>query len=383
MRYTLKQLVLSFIVLLSTQAHAEQVGLSQEKSTKYFPEDIFHCYFEGNTKAPLVISPRLEESVDIIAWAKQNQSKIAKAIQEFGAIVFSGFNLTKDDFFTAFEAVTGLKPAGYKGDAPRKKVGENTYESTAVAKGHAIPLHQEVSIGSRDDMPQYISFFCVIPPKEGTGQTQVGNAAKISEEIARLMPDLWKEMTEKTLTYTARYLPEKSLRAKWIQRVNPSHATIKTLFGTEDRKEVEARCQNEGLTYAWDGDWLVVSRKGVPATITVNGKALFCNQIHLERLNPKLCGGWLPYICAKAFVYPSKRVLQFDVQFDDGTPISVKDASTLLTILEKHQEGRNWKKGDLMVLDNATTLHAKTVHSGERKIQVAMAGSVKSRVLLD
>jgi alpha-ketoglutarate-dependent taurine dioxygenase len=351
--------------------------------TEHFPEDSFNCYFEANTQSPLVISPRSEESVDIITWAKQNQNRIAKAIQEFGAIVFSGFNLGKDDFPVAFEAVTGMKPEGYKGDTPRKKIGENTYESTAVANGHNIPLHQEVSIGRREDMPQYISFFCVTPPKAGTGQTQVGNAAKISEEIERLMPHLWKQMTEKRLTYTARYLPENSWRTKWIRWLNPSHATIKTRFGTDDRKEVEEKCRQEGLTCEWDGDWLVVSRKGVPATITLNGKVLFCNQIHLDKLSPKLCKGWINYIFARILLYPTRRSLQFDSQFDDGTQISTKDASTLLTILEKHQEGRNWKKGDLMVLDNATTMHAKTIHIGEREIHVAMAGSVNNRLTIN
>ena len=347
--------------------------------TNNFPESSFNCYFEANTQSPLIVSPLSEDSFNIIDWARQNQNKIAKAIQEFGAIVFSGFNLGKDEFSVAFEAVTGMKPEGYKGDTPRKQIGENTYESTAVANGHVIPLHQEVSIGPRENMPQYISFFCVTPPEEGTGQTQVGNAAKISEEVKRLMPQLWKQLTEKTLTYTARYLPENDWRTTWIRWLNPSHATIKTRFGTDDKKEVEEKCRQEGLTCEWDGNWLVVSRKGVPATITADGNVLLCNQIYTNKLSPKLCGGWINYIFAKILLYPTKRSLQFDSQFDDGTQISVKDASNLLTILEKHQEGRNWKKGDLMVLDNATTMHAKTIHVGEREIQVIMAGSVNNR----
>jgi alpha-ketoglutarate-dependent taurine dioxygenase len=351
--------------------------------TKYFPEDSFNCYFEANTKSPLVVSPRPENGVNIIEWAKRNQKSNAMAIQKFGAIVFSGFNLSKDDFSVAFEAVTGMKPDGYKGDSPRKTIGENTYESTAVANGHAIPLHQEVSTGRRIDMPQYISFFCATPPKAGTGQTQVGNAAKVSEEIERSMPQLWKQMTEKTLTYTARYLPENNWRTNWIRWLNPSHATIKGRFGTEDREGVKAKCLQEGLECEWDGNWLVVSRKGVPATITVNGKVLFCNQIHTSNLSPKLCGGWIKYIFARILLYPTKRYLQYASQFVDGTQISLKDTSTLLTILEKHQEGRSWKKGDMMVLDNATTMHAKTIHVGEREIQAAMAGSVNKRLVID
>lgn len=103
--------------------------------TQYFPLSTFNCYFEANSKSPLIVSPSSENNVDIIDWAKQNQTDIAKAIHEYGAIVFSGFNLSKDCFPTAFEAVTGMNPESYKGSTPRKLIGKNTYESTAVASG--------------------------------------------------------------------------------------------------------------------------------------------------------------------------------------------------------------------------------------------------------
>jgi alpha-ketoglutarate-dependent taurine dioxygenase len=314
--------------------------------------------------------------MDFISWARQNQQKIAKAIQELGVIVFNGFNLTQEKFSEAFTAITGSAPQVYKGDTPRDEVSYQIYKSTAVGNAHTIPLHQEVSGGSRTDMPKYISFFCVTPPTEGTGQTVVGNARKISRRIQQQMPKFWSDMTTKTLTYKARYLPSNHWRTNWIRWLNPSHATIQKRFGTEKREEVEAICQREGLICEWDGDWAVISRKGVPAIIERDGEKLFCNQVHVDRLNPKLCGGWIQYIFARLFLYPTSRSMQFDVHFDDGSQISRKDASQLLSILEEYQEGRNWKKGDLMVIDNATTLHGKTSHVGKREILVAMTGSV-------
>lgn len=341
----------------------------------YFSNDTFHCYFEENTHAPLVVSPQ-KEGMDFIPWAKTHQHTIAKATREFGAIVFSGFNLTKENFSEAFAAVTGMPPQAYKGYTPREEVGSQIYKSTAVANGHSIPLHQEVTNGSRKDMPKNISFFCVTPPEQGTGKTLVGNVAQVSEKIERLMPDLWSQMSTKTLTYTARYLPKNSWRTKWIRWLNPSHATIEKRFGTEKREEVEEKCRLEGLICEWDGEWAIISRKGVPATIEANGKTLFCNEIHLSKFNSQLCGGWLKYIVARILLYPTSRSMQFNVQFDDGTQISRRDAGNLLNIIQEHQEGRSWKKGDLMVLDNITTMHAKTSHVGQREILTAMNGSV-------
>lgn len=341
---------------------------------RYFPADRFTCYFEQNSDAPLIVASRSE--IDLADWAKSNQSSVAKAVHEFGAIVFSGFNVTKENFYDTYTALTGMPPETYKGDTPRNEIDRQIYQSTAVANAHTIPLHQEVSVGRREDMPMYISFYCDIAPEEGTGQTLVGNAKRISEEIQALMPQLWEALTTKSLTYTARYLPKDHWRTKWIRWLNPSHATIEKRFGTENKSEVENKCRQEGLTCEWDGEWAVISRKGVPGTIDRDGVTLFCNQIHNDKLSPKLCGGLLNYILACIFLYPTSRSLQFDVQFDDGTPIQREDAEGLLSILEKHQQGRNWKKGDLMLLDNVSTMHGKTIHVGQREILVAMSGSV-------
>ena len=340
---------------------------------RYFPGD-FQCYFEEKTASPLVVSPG--SKIDLIPWIRENQREVAQAIKEFGAVVFSGFDLTKENFSEAFTTITGMAPQTYKGDTPRDEVSFKIYKSTAVANAHTIPLHQEVSGGRREDMPKYISFFCVTAPERGTGQTLVGNARLVSKKIQTLMPHLWQSMSTKTLTYIARYLPQNNWRTRWIRWLNPSHATILKRFGTENRTEVEEKCREEGLVCEWDGDWAVISRRGVAGTITLDGESIFCNQIHLDRLNPKLCGGWLKYILARIVLYPTSRSMQFDVKFDDGTEISRRDASSLLTILEGYQEGRNWKKGDLMVVDNVTTMHGKTSHVGLREIQVAMNGTV-------
>lgn len=130
------------------------------------------------------------------------------------------------------------------------------------------------------------------------------------------------------------------------------------------------------MAYKWDGSWLVVSRSGVPATIVDNGEHVFCNQVHVDRLSPELCGGWIYYKIATTLLYPTERSRQYGVCFDDGTEISRKDAGRLVTILKGFQVGRDWEEGDVMVFDNRTTMHGKTVHKGQRQILATMGGSV-------
>ncbi len=344
----------------------------------YFPLDMFNCHFQERMSSPLIVSPCTGKSdVDLTAWAKKNQIKMAEAINKYGAIVFSGFKLTEDSFPETFTAITGTSPKAYKGDTPRDQVSHRAfiYKSTAVADTHNIPPHQEVSVGDRKDMPRYISFFCVVPPKKGTGRTELGNVEKITEEVQKEMPDLWRQLQTKNLTYTARYLPDNDWRTGWIRWLNPSHATLTKRFGTENKKEIEDICLKEGLTCEWDGRWAVISRKEIPGIINVNGKTLLCNQIYLDKQTPQLYGGWLNYILVRVLLYPTSRSMQFDVRFDDGTEISRADAGKLLDIVQKYREGRDWKATDLMIVDNRTTMHAKTPHHGPRKIIVAMGGA--------
>lgn len=342
----------------------------------YFPQELFQCYFEENTSLPLVVSPK--EDLDLIEWARDNQLKVVEAIRKYGAITFSGFNLTAETFPEAFSAITGKTPINYNGDTPRDTVNPKypIYKSTVVADGATIPLHLEGSGLYRKDMPEYISFYCVTPPKEGTGRTVAGNVEKITEAVRTQMPAFWSQMSTKKLTYISRYLPENSWRAKWIRWINPSFSTIKKRFGTEDKKEIEEKCRKEGLTCEWDGGWAVISRKGIPGVINVDGKTLFCNPIHLEKQNQQLCGGRVNYILARILLNPTSRSMQFDVKFDDETKISRSDAGKLIDIMQKHREGRDWKQGDLMVLNNTVAMHGKTPHKGARKIIVAMGGSV-------
>ena len=124
------------------------------------------------------------------------------------------------------------------------------------------------------------------------------------------------------------------------------------------------------------GTWLTVSQKDVPGTIRVDGEDLFCNQIHLNKLTPALCGGLFNYVLARILLFPISSFMQFDVGLSDGSRIDPKDAEQLLGIVESKRKVREWKKGDLMILNNATMLHGKIPHRGAREILVAMCGSL-------
>lgn len=343
-----------------------------ETSSDHFSATLFDCYYQTENLTPLVVAPK-KASIDLVEWANNHREGIAEEIKGHGALVFHGFILTQEIFPKAFEAVTGKPPAPYKGDTPRHEVKENIYHSTAVADGQYIPLHQENSAGLRDSMPEFIAFYCATPPLKGTGQTLLGDAARITHSIQQQAPDIWELLATKELTYSARYLPSNTWYTNWIQRLNPSHATVKRYFGTEDPSEIQNICTKNRCSYRWDNGWAIVSHHKIPATISAYGTTLFCNQIHVDKFSPALCGGLFYYLVARLFLYPTLQSTPYDVQFEDGTPLTTDIGTRLLTILKKHAIARDWEANDLMVLNNKTMMHGKAPHKGERRILVAMA----------
>ena len=100
----------------------------------YFPEEHFSCFRNTNAPSSLIVRPCSGSKINLIDWANHNQVKIAQAIKEFGAIVFSGFNLTnKKDFYDAFTAITGKPP-----------------EARAASPAHARLRIERLKIGTHD-----------------------------------------------------------------------------------------------------------------------------------------------------------------------------------------------------------------------------------------
>lgn len=333
-----------------------------------FTQTFFKCTYETPQLKPLIVEPKPETDLNLISWAKANRKIVQSELDQHGALVFRGFGLTTETFPLAFEAMTGKTHERYKGAVPRKEVAENVYESSAVAPGEKIPLHQELSYAPLDIKPKYIAFYCGTPPQPGIGQTILADVRAVTEDIKASAPDIWALLNENHFTYSSRYLPNDTLRTKWIQLLNPSHASVRTRFGNGDPSEI---CKEQG--YQWDAERLIVFKSGIPGTIEVNGETLFCSGLHLDIMSPELCGGKFRYAMARLLLYPTKASAQFDVQCDDGTPIPADIPGRILSILKRHEIVRDWKEsGELLLVDNRTIMHGKNPHKGPRQLSVVM-----------
>jgi alpha-ketoglutarate-dependent taurine dioxygenase len=340
-------------------------------TTTSLSSDNISCSYLNVQKLPLTISLSEENQLltDSLSWIETHRNDIKEQLTCHGAVLFRGLAVKSPaDFAGVVEAALGKKPLDYRGgEGSRDKVEEGVYTSTKAPSNFTIPLHHELSCTRNP--PANICFYCDVEPAEGTGQTTLGSTHRITEAIKN-DPVLWYQFKGKKIKYISRHPPQGSM----FNRINKTHKTWQEVFETNDKQEVERICQKKKFAYKWDGDWIEVTRLA-PATRTDSKRnAYWHNQAHLYDANPRLRGGWVNHILANiVYCRPSTRM--YDVEFQDGTKIPRTDFYKIYDILDKETVKFDWKKGDVLIIDNKSSkgaMHGRASYEGERRILTSM-----------
>ena len=298
---------------------------------------------------PLIVEPATP-GLSLADWCAANREWIDARILEHGAILFRGFDVpTPGDFERAAKAAWGELFADY-GDLPRNSAGEKIYESTPYPADQMILFHNESS--HLPSWPMRIAFFCVTPAKAG-GCTPVFDTRGVCQAID---PKMLEDFRQKGLNYVRNFSPG----------VDP---TWQAFFHTQDRAQVEAMCREAGATLEWTpGDGLRISQQTHAVwTHPRTGEELFFNQIQLHHI-----------ACVDEETREALRELYAEdelprnVYYGDGTPIPDDVIAHLGEVFEGVAVRFQWQKGDMIMLDNMLTTHARDPFEGERKIVVAM-----------
>lgn len=307
---------------------------------------------------PFIVTPR------DIGTISDSRTQLQNLSQTHGAVLLRGFGFSTAEDFS--QAVRDLQVGSFVdyigGDSPRTRVCPGVYTSTEAPPSVKIALHNELSF--MREYPRHIFFFCETPPKE-RGETTIASSKQVYESIR---PEVRKKFEEKGIRYTSHY-PESDA---WIRKINPFHKPWSVAFETTDRKEVEKRCEAQGIDYRWyPSGWLEISQTG-PATLRhpVSGETIWFNQAHLFDFNPKLLG-WSRYL-ATLLLYALPHTKLHSVAFGDGSPIPRQDIYHILDVLEQCSVYFPWQKGDLLFLDNLSVMHGRSTFQGPRRILTSM-----------
>ncbi|GAC1307338.1 MAG: TauD/TfdA family dioxygenase [Vulcanimicrobiaceae bacterium] len=305
-------------------------------------------------RLPLVVEP-LESDVDLAGWCSAQRRWLDERLLEHGAILFRGFSLPAiADFERAASAAAGDLFGGY-GDLPRNAGGEKIYESTPYPADHMILWHNESA--HLPSWPMRISFHCVIPAKVG-GCTPVIDTRSLMHQLDPAVVDAFRA---RGLLYV-RNFPE---------GVTP---TWQEFFRTDDRTVVEAMCRDAGSDFEWRrGGLRLQNRTRGVARHPVSGEDVFFNQVlhhHIACIDEDTREGLRALF--------DDEDLPRNVYYGDGTPIPDSVMAHIASVYERVTVRFQWRRGDMIMLDNMLTSHARDPFEGPRHIVVAMAQMISA-----
>ncbi len=299
---------------------------------------------------PLVIQPA-EAAVNLIDWAQNNLHTIEQALLQHGSILFRGFGVQTVSMFEQFARVIRADLFGDYGDLPREGVSGNVYTSTPYPQDKTILFHNESSHLHHWPMKQW--FYCVQAAREG-GETPI---VDVREIYRRLAPEIIENFRQKKLSYVRHFI--KGLDVSW-----------QAFFGTTDKSAVEASCRNASIDFEWtanDGLRTYQICPGV-AKHPQTGEMVFFNQVQLHHtsfLEPQLRQALLSFYKLEDFPR--------NVYYGDGSDIEDSVMQEIHKVYWDTSVSFSWQEGDILMLDNMLTAHARNPYQGDRKIVVALA----------
>jgi len=317
---------------------------------------------------PLVLSPSSPiplaganpDSDIVVDWIKKNSKDLDKKVAEHGgAVLFRGFGLSNAEDFLKFLDAFEWEYGSYQGGGgPRNIVLGPIHTSTESPPEFVITFHHELAY-----LPTYpgkLFFFCETPPAKD-GETPILSSNRLYEKIKQVNPEFIRKVEEKKIRYT-RYLSDSANCDRKYQR------GWQEIFGTEDREEaakraketgterVEWRDDNTMVVYSEPLDGVLVDKRFNP-----EGVRTFFNSIVL--LHPATLKGRTRGAMKNLWAAPT---------YGDFTPIEDKDVLCALEIMQKEKVAFPWQKGDVLLVDNRTALHARNSFTPPRRILAAI-----------
>lgn len=306
---------------------------------------------DGHSLPLLVRAERQGDS--LIASLPELQAIVDRHLLDSGGILFRGFDLAGADAFRAFAAAFGHPLLSYEfGSTPRSQVTSGVYTSTEYPPHQHIPLHNEQAYTR--DWPMKIWFYCVQPAQEG-GETPIADSRAIYRDMPVAIRD---RFADKGVMYVRNY--GSGLDVDWRQ-----------VFGTESKAEVEAYCAAHDIVCEWKDDDELRTRQVCQGTARhpVTGDWVWFNQAHLFHVS-NLAADVRESLLD---IVGDPQELPRNVFYGDGSPIGDDTLATVRDVLDRHKIVFPWRAGDVAMLDNMLTAHAREPFKGPRKVIVAMA----------
>ncbi|MGW3898860.1 non-ribosomal peptide synthetase [Micromonospora profundi] len=318
-------------------------------------EAVTRCPIGDGSALPLVLSPTRDD-VDLADWAAAHRDSLESTLREVGALLFRGFDIVRPPQLERFAMVFVDELFGDNGEHPRAALSGNVYTPVFFPPEEKLLWHNENSFN--DEAPAKI-WFCCQQPAETGGETPIVDSRAV---YRRLDADLREEFLRKGVRYVRSY--GTGLGLDW-----------RTVFRTDSRDEVAARCATQGLEYEWRGDRLRTTATR-PAAVRhpVTGEWSWFNQVQHWHL---ACLPAAARTSLLATMGPDE--LPRSCEFGDGSPIPDAAMVEICRVYQELEVTFGWQRGDVLMVDNFLVAHARNAFRGDRALLVAMGDMVGVR----
>ena len=326
------------------------------KTLKLSQEELVKVnYFQDGGTLPLVIQPGVY-GLDLVGWTKHHLEFIEKQLLKHGAILFRNFNVNGLVEFEQFIKTISGELLEYRYRAsPRTQINDRIYTSTDYPADQSIFPHNEHAYSPI--FPLRIYFYSMTLPQQG-GETPIGDTRRIFRRIEKKIVE---DFIKKKVMYIRNY-------------TNGFGLPWQEVFRTTDRGVVEEYCRSQGIEFEWKDNNNLRTRYIGPAVLSHprTGEKIWFNHatfFHISTLPPSIREGMLAEF--------KEEDLPNNTYYGDGSVIEPEVLNELRQAYQQEMVIFPWKKGDILLLDNMLTVHARRPYVGRRKILVGMAEPIK------
>ncbi len=288
-------------------------------------------------------------------WLQENGSWVDQSLSEHGAVLLRDLGpLSSQEFERVCRVITPELVRYVGGGSPRTSVSGYVYTSTEYASSAHIPLHCEGSYLPR--MPRRVWFYCD-RPSPVRGATPLGDMRQVRD---RLPDDLVSKFDALGVLYVANLHNGAGFGKSWQQT-----------YETEDRVEVEVYLTEMGEEFEWmkeDGLRVVARGSGLRRHSTT-GEMIWVNQAanwHAGHLGRETYNRLIK-------AYRDPMALPKTAFYGDGSPIEIETIEAISEALSAEEKVFEWRRGDVLLIDNEVISHGRQSFEGERRILVALS----------
>ena len=300
---------------------------------------------------PVIVKPKT--TLDVKDWVTRFRNEIDQALNNYGAILFRGFEISNASEFNDFFSTLIGKPVEYTNQSsPRKKVFENVYTSTSYPKDQKINLHTENSY-SRNFI-RIITFYCQIPAVAG-GETPIADERKLLKHLIK------RNMIAKFRTMQIQYVRNITTGAglDW-----------KTVYQTDNKEKVNEILRRDKISFEWISEDHLRLKWVLPALHfhPILKEEVWFNHMffyHKSRYPPEV------------IEYFDEEDLPFASYYGNGSVIESSVIEEIKQFYEENSISFKWEKNDILLLDNLRFSHGRNSYEGERSVLTAMSDPIR------